>query len=76
MSFKTQLQSATTKVKFFDPNAAFAAGQKAYMAGFERAGCPLQEERQRAVWLRGWEEERNRLTAMFQRWRESDRSTR
>ncbi len=76
MSFKTQLKAATSRVQFFDPKVSFTLGQKAYMAGFEKTGCPFSEERERLSWIRGWEEERNRLTALITKWRASDREVR
>jgi len=74
MSLKN-LRAITNNLSLVDTDAVFRQGYAAFMACFERSACPMKIERDRSIWLKGWETAREKFLTMTQRWREMDRGT-
>jgi ribosome modulation factor len=47
-----------------------------YMAGFEKTACRVQTDRDRSIWMKGFDSAREKWLTMTQRWHEMDKGAR
>jgi ribosome modulation factor len=74
MSLKN-LGNLTRTLTLTDTDKVFKLGAACYMGGFEKTACRFQNDRDRTIWLRGYDMAREKFLTMIQRWRALDRGT-
>ena len=69
MSLKN-LGNLTRTLTLTDTDKVFKLGAAMYMAGFEKTACRMQTDRDRSIWMKGFDSAREKWLTMTQRWHE------
>jgi len=69
------LDTITQNMRLVDTDQVFQLGSKMYMAGFDKSACRLKSDRDRTIFMRGYDLAQEKFVSMTRRWREMDRNT-